>query len=50
VFSLTKIVEVAHFNMGRIRWAWEGRGEACAQPSRPALTAGGRKRGGAAVG
>jgi hypothetical protein len=24
VFSLTKIVEIAHFNMGRIRWAWWG--------------------------
>jgi brefeldin A-inhibited guanine nucleotide-exchange protein len=24
VFSLTKIVEIAHFNMGRIRWAGRG--------------------------
>ena len=26
VFSLTKIVEIAHFNMGRIRWAVHGAG------------------------
>ena len=24
VFSLTKIVEIAHFNMGRIRWERRG--------------------------
>lgn len=32
VFSLTKIVEIAHFNMGRIRWGQPARG----RPATPA--------------